>query len=307
MQVNPLVASQARNFVFTLNNPTVVEVTEIAKVIGPLINYLCYGFECGEKGTVHLQGYLECVRQSRFAAIHKIPGCERFSLEPRYGTQEQAIKYTQKDGEWYEYGIKKQLQETTQKSNLKQERLKVMKTMIEAGATEDQLFDHDALITVQHEKWIEKQMLKRKRIRMEELKVLLYYGPPGCGKTRRAYEQYPDLYTLPIGKDLWFDNYREEKDVLIDDFSGNMSLVNTLRLLDRYPIMVPKKGGFVWWYPTNIIITTNVHPQNWYNYSERRDSEEALKRRIHGILDFSQQNPITKQNYVCKQTKEFWL
>ena len=74
----------------------------------------------------------------------------------------------------------------------------------------------------------------------------------------------------------------------MDDFSGEMPLVQLLRLLDRYSVQVPFKGGYLWFCPDTIVITTNVHPRKWYNYWERDSSFEALKRRIHVVFDFNQ-------------------
>lgn len=267
--------------------------------------YLCYGIEVGENGTPHLQGYLERAQMSRLAAIKKIPGLREAHLEPRFGTQEQAIEYCKKDGKFYEFG-KKKADRQKQNDNLMQERLKSVKKKLDEGVKYDEIFESDPVVTVRFDKWIEKQSMKRKRVRQEDLKVLVYYGKPGTGKTRRAYEQYPDIYAIPLGKDIWFNGYFEQEEVLIDDFCGQMQLKDTLRLLDRYPIQVPTKGGFVWWLPNTIIITTNVHPREWYDYSTRKDSEDALKRRIHGILDFNETNPVTKQNFICKTVQEFW-
>lgn len=123
--------------------------------------------------------------------------------------------------------------------------------------------------------------------RTTELKVVVFFGKPGSGKTKAAYEQFPDLFAFPIGKDLWSDGYMGQKEVLLDDFAGEMRLVDTLRFLDRYPIQIPKKGGFNWWCPESIIITTNVHPKDWYDYSKRKDSEIALRRRIIAVFDFN--------------------
>jgi len=143
-----------------------------------------------------------------------------------------------------------------------------------------------------------------KPTRQSDLKVFLYYGPPGTGKTRLAYETAPDLYAIPLGKTLWFDNYAGEPDVLIDDFSGNLRLVDTLRMLDRYPIQVPVKGGHVWWCPTTIHITTNVHPRNWYDYSKRADSYRALTRRFTKVIHFLDDE--TKQEFEGQELINFF-
>jgi len=77
-----------------------------------------------------------------------------------------------------------------------------------------------------------------------DLKVHVFVGPPNSGKTKFVNDRYPDNYSFPIGKDLWSDGYMGQPVVLVDDFSGQMRLVDTLRFLDRYPIQIPKKGGF---------------------------------------------------------------
>ena len=82
--------------------------------------------------------------------------------------------------------------------------------------------------------------------------------------------------------------------VLIDDFAGNVGLTQLLQILDRYPVQVPVKGGFVWWCPNVIIITTNVPLEQWYDYSSRQDSLAALQRRITHRRDF---NPFN-DNFV---------
>ncbi len=114
-----------------------------------------------------------------------------------------------------------------------------------------------------------------------DLKVTVLYGPPGTGKTHWAYEKDPNLYAIPVGKDLWWDNYIGQDTVLMDDFSGQARLVDLLRILDKYPVMVPVKGTFVYLHCIHIIITTNVPVEDWYDYSKRKDSEIALMRRIH--------------------------
>lgn len=54
--------SKAVNYCFTLNNYTEEEVFEIDTLVtnpDSNIRFICYGFEKGEDGTPHLQGYLE--------------------------------------------------------------------------------------------------------------------------------------------------------------------------------------------------------------------------------------------------------
>lgn len=120
-------------------------------------------------------------------------------------------------------------------------------------------------------------------------KVCLYVGSTGTGKTKAAYEQYPDLYELPINSkgDLWFDGYQGEDTVLFDEFKGALPLDALLKLLDPYYIRkVPIKCSFTWFNPKRIIVTSNFHPEKWYDYTGREEHQLALRRRFDEVIFF---------------------
>ncbi len=133
--------------------------------------------------------------------------------------------------------------------------------------------------------------------RTKNLTVRLNYGGTGLGKTRYAYDNFPKLYSIPLTSTvMWFDGYDLHETVLIDDFAGALSKVSlnyTLQLLDRYPIQVPRKGGFTWWMPTLIIITSNIHPHKWYKWDDRVEQYNALTRRITEVFYYEEgEDPI---------------
>lgn len=100
----------AKNWVFTLNNPTAEEQIDLA-VHGEDIgnedcefSYLVYGRETGANGTPHLQGYLCLERKLRLHNVRSIRGFERAHLEVARGTAKQASDYCKKDGDFDEFG-----------------------------------------------------------------------------------------------------------------------------------------------------------------------------------------------------------
>lgn len=279
--------SQARHWCFRHANPTespeeLIELFQADK----RVRYLVFQKEKGEEnGLIHYQGYCEFSQPLRLAALKKIHNSIHW--EARRGTRDQARDYCMKDetrqegpwefGNWNSKG-------SGHRSDLE--------SLYKAARTSKSLLEvaeaHPASYlkfykAVQH---VRQLKALDKPTRTTDLEVILVYGKPGLGKTRYAYEMAPDLYKVPIGKQLWFDNYAGEPDVLIDDFSGNMRLVDVLQLIDRYPQQVPVKGGFVWWCPERIFLTANVHPRSWYDYTKRADSYAALTRRFTKVLHY---------------------
>jgi len=200
----------------------------------------------------------------------------------RRGTEQEAAVYCKKGGDYWECG-------TIARGQGSRTDVEEFKKLIKEGKTDLELMDVDFNGFNRFMKSVDRYRMYKTPVRTHELVVHLFYGAPGTGKTKMAYELMPDLYTFPIGPQLWSDGYCGQTDVLLDDFSGQMRLVDTLRFLDRYPIQIPKKGGFNWWCPNRIIITTNRHPSTWYKFNERADEEQALRRRIHHIWDFDDQ------------------
>ena len=71
------------------------------------MTYLTYGKEVSSTGTPHLQGYLEWFTSISLVALKKRLGIPEIHLEARIGTQQQAIDYCHKDGDFVEYGVRK--------------------------------------------------------------------------------------------------------------------------------------------------------------------------------------------------------
>lgn len=167
--------------------------------------------------------------------------------------------------------------------------LKELREAIKAGKRRRDIYDDDNLLepAAKYQKFFQDAARVYNRTRDEAPEVNLLYGPPGCGKTRQVVESEEDLWTLPLTDGLWFDGYDGQDGALLDDFSGKFSklpLTQLLRLIDRYVIRVPVKGGFVQFTPKRIWITTNIHPSEWYDYSERPVHFLALKRRVTRVV-----------------------
>lgn len=267
----------------------------------------------------------------KFNSVKKLLGGDNAHIKPRRGTQEQAVLYcmkgTQSKEEWkedkhdgvsfgvdakfYEQGTRKRAAESN--GNLKQDRFRALKVMIQAGADRDAVFDADPVIAVVNDRWVEREIIRVRPPNKDAVQVYLFYGKPGTNKTRYAMDlSEASQYVVPcntVNNSLWFDGYEGQLAVIIDDFDGKIALTQLLRLIDRYTLQVPIKGGHRWFRPEVIIITTNIHPSIWYDYSKRTSSEMALRRRFTHILNFDEPWQPDEIDYEIGddvEIKEFW-
>lgn len=143
----------------------------------------------------------------------------------------------------------------------------------------------------------------RPRNPKNEVECIIYYGKTGTGKSRKAFEENQMAYRKKPGK--WWDGYKGEDTVIFDEYrppfqddyktSGDtqeMSLVELLRVLDRYPLQVEYKGGSCQCRATKFIFTTNHNPLDWFRGNNQ---VPALRRRIRTIIEFREKNGVFTQ------------
>lgn len=126
------------------------------------------------------------------------------------------------------------------------------------------------------------------------VRVYVLLGPAGYGKTRVCYEYDPDLYAVTspdAGGHVWFDNYKGQKTLLLDDFYGWIQYHSLLRILDGHRLQLQTKGGHCYPRFTTVIFTVNPegHPDLWYKHKYPAGVSPALARRINtgGICDIT--------------------
>lgn len=276
---------QSKYWCFTLNNYTDEEENSLQSWLAESSDYATYGYEIGEEGTPHLQGYFELHSKKRFTAVKsslRSSGLERVHLERRRGTAQEASDYCHKESNkpGFFYGtISKSSQGKRNDLAALREDLLAKKPLLDIAQ------DHfGAFIRYQRGINAFRSVIADKR--MWEMEVTVFWGKTGTGKTRRVFEEVgtKPLYCHPGGP--WFDGYDGEEDVLFDEFSGSsFALPYLLRLLDRYPMQVPIKGGFVSFVPRRIWITANYAPEEWFT-NAKAEHQAALMRRLTKVEEF---------------------
>lgn len=255
--------TQARGkyWCFTLNNYTEQEEKSIKTLVdnNEDVSYVCYGRELGESGTPHLQGYIELRSRLRGNKVLLLQGLSRSHIEIRKGSQHQAIEYCKKDQDFFEFGSKSDI------SQGKRSDLSIIKDKIDQGVPESDIAEQHFGSWCRYGKAFKEYSYLKRRKGLRDVEVRYIWGPTGCGKTYNAYKAFPNAWISNDPTLQWFNGYSGEDVVILDEYRGGAPDSFILRLLDRYPMEVPIKGGFVPWLPTRIIITSNLAPEDMHN------------------------------------------
>jgi len=119
--------------------------------------------------------------------------------------------------------------------------------------------------------------------------VVLFWGPTGTGKSRRAWTEATFSAYPKDPRTKFWDGYRGQQNVVIDEFRGDIDVAHLLRWFDRYPVNVEIKGSSVVLAAEKIWITSNIPPHQWYPNLDAL-TMEALLRRIQVVYIGNEEN-----------------
>lgn len=270
---------------WTLNNPTEQHIETLtllasATVLrGRDIKYLVCQEESAGTGTVHLQGYVEFLsRKTLRSAKNKLGLGDTVHLEPRRGRASQAIDYCKKQESRREGGFTCEYGEPTITDK---EKLDELARKVRNGVDPRDLKEDYPTLTLLHGKKLEEEFLNSLGSRDWTMEIEIYYGNSGCGKSVCARKKYPDAYHVmwPKGGRWWFDNYRGESTVILDEFRHQVKFDEFLSIMDSKPWRVEWKGGSGQFLAKRLVFTTNLHPKHWYP-GVKPDVKEPLLRRL---------------------------
>lgn len=272
----------------------------------PNIKYMCGQLETASTGQLHFQGYVQLGTSQRLSWLrNNISSTAHW--ERQKGTNEEARDYCAKEdattvaNTFIEYGT---FQAGRGGGGARNDLAGLVQAIKEEKTQREIIETPDLLMT--YAKFLKfhdrVRSLYKPKANEEGVKVILYVGEPGAGKTRRALTEFPELFEIPISNGtLWLDGYDGQEEVLFDDFMGKgskMTLDNTLKFFDRYVRCVPIKGAYVWWKPKIIVVSSNYHPRFWYEWKDREPSYKALCRRFHEVWFFHNEDEVEKQDSV---------
>jgi len=262
--------AQLRNFVFTLNNPT---VEDYESLMGLDYEYLIIGEEVGDSGTYHLQGYCELTNRKSFDKMKKeLP---RAYLAGRKGSQSDAIKYCKKGEKYHEFGNPRE--QGSRKD------ITAITKLISEGSNIRELISNEGEIN-----------LNVNTIRLAE-KLLTYYEPPrdyqptvlwlwgatGCGKSCTARTLLPEAYFNASTTGKWWGGYDGHQDVILDDVREETfpySLM--LAILGAHPVRIEDKGTIRQFRGRRIIVTSPYGPSETSITTIRKQGAVTAKSNL---------------------------
>jgi len=274
-------------WMYTLNNPT---EEHVPPNVWPDVEYAIWQHERGEAGTDHIQCYVAFKNKKRIPWLRE--NCYDLGhWEPRNGTHEQARDYCCKTdsrigGPWTTGDESKIPTKKGERTDLKR-----VYSLLSAGSTEHDIMTNPDLFPVwaRYYRAIERYELMTQPKRSWITYTQVYWGTSGCGKSRRAHYEASlkadgtvgePYYVLrkPQGTAVYWDGYKGEKHIIIDEFYGWIPRTMMQVICDRYPAIIDTKGGARNFLATKIWITSNDPPKDWWN----RIGLGAMTRRLEG-------------------------
>jgi len=228
-------------------------------------------------------------RKCRFQHVADVlslpPGS--YHAEVAYGTSDENIAYCSKEDSAAPGGMKLSLGEPSTQGQRND--LAGIAEMIQDGKNKRQIADAFPNQYIRYHRGINELIMVKSRKRDASYPNLVWviWGNTGTGKTTRAHRELAqrfgeDNYYVKNPANTWWDGYMGEKGLLIDDFNGEWPISYTLRVLHEHPEQPEIKGSTIKLAAKFIIITSNVHPQDWYITADAKH-KAALMRRITRI------------------------
>jgi len=131
---------------------------------------------------------------------------------------------------------------------------------------------------------------------MSKPKVVVYHGPPCCGKTQKAV--FPlieakieyDFQCFDYGQKLCPKEYKNETILVMENFDGSQIEFDSLIRILKGDKFYLGRMSYHYAHVTKIIITTPTFPSDWYRDMRPRDHEE-LKELLGEIIEMKLDSP----------------
>lgn len=296
--------AQARTWMFTSFNTTHwynLLTDWKTKGMDSRLRYLVAQLEiCPTSGRRHFQGYVELHTGTRITTLKNLFQDNAAHFEQRRGTRDQARDYCMKTDTRDPENISFELGQFKGRQG-KRSDWDNIKEMISNGATYSELLvEYPGVVSRCKGTIYELMMVLNPDALRKKQKTHLYVlcGETDTGKSTMARRMTTDLfpdeapafYTLGLvsGNNIWFDGYDPVKHrrIIIDSFDSHIPMRFFHNLFQEQDVRVKYKGGLIPFVADEIVITSNLHPKEWYPDIRDPIERAAFYRLIHGAFWF---------------------
>lgn len=267
----------------TCNNYEESHIESFKKLVSSnLKNKGVFGFESGNGGhTPHLQCAVVFKDRKSFKVVREaLPG---FHMEPMKAEPHQAFSYclkgiSDKNGPWtYDKPGPDYIGWHFGKFPAAQGKRTDCEKLQDCESMREVVKKATNLVQIQY---MEKYFSYLEEPRTWNIKCYWYWGDTGCGKTWLANKLAPNAYVKSCNS-KWFNKYDGHEDVILSDYRVDwFSYETLLNLLDEKKFMVECKGGFRYFKPKRIFITTPY--SCWETWAEHtKEDLGQLYRRVN--------------------------
>lgn len=277
------------------------------------LDYMCGQMEEGRapgpgNNGIHWQGYLEFSADVNAWDIMQFFGWApgTVHLEPRFGTQDQAIAYTMKEetrlegmeNAWMEIGTK-HAPNAAGAWNAVQQRVLNGGNMMDFLTGDAQSFR----MAIQFQAGIRNAIAELENTEgddaLRDVKVIVYYGEPRTGKTGTIYRRhkYKDIFVRGTAAAQHYTAYRKQPVLVFNEIGSPDCHVTTSDMqtaLDPYPLLINAKYTQHRARWTTVYICSNIHPQMWFPKADAT-VRQSIQERIHEVWRFTKDEIILEK------------
>lgn len=277
-----------RSWCYTINNPNATDIAIVSEWTEMATTHYC-AREVAPSGTPHLQGYIVFKTGKRLSAVKKLHPTAHW--EAARGTAEHNRKYILEEkpdghGELGEPIVDHNIKKQGERNDLHEAAEMVRGEGLTAVANKKPttfIKYHAGLKAYQTQMYTKRDWKRPPR-------VYWLAGPTGTGKTEWAYRMFEhlgDIYECQqrstTSHTFWWAGYEQQPVVIIDDARpGTCSLMDLLKITDRYPYRVcVATGTFMELNSPIIVVTSALKPQEYATEGEKLNQ---LYRRITQVI-----------------------
>lgn len=248
--------------------------------------YLAYGREtCPKTGREHWQAFVIFKNKilSRKTVQKTLHPTEKFFCEPMRGTLESNETYCSKAGQYTTHG-------TLPRQGARTDIASLVDAIVGGETTTDEIVLTNPAAFHAYGRTLERaeQIRMSRQYRTEMTQGLWIHGPTDRGKSHYAYKSsgyaMEDIHTQQ-GHDSWWDHYRQQPCVVLNEFRGQMPYSALLQLVDKWPYTVDRRyKGPIPFTSKLVIVTSPMTPEEVYRgMLSRNDSIAQLLRRFRVV------------------------